>query len=291
VSLLGIWVNGVKQTQLAVQDRAVQYGDGFFTTILLMQGKVFNWPAHWQRIQTSAARLGFPQCDETRLLMQLRQALTELPIEFQAAPLMAKLIVTRGVGGAGYAPLSQPTPCTIWQLVEHPLYREVEDFSRPPTALALGVCETQAAIQPQLAGLKHLNRLDSVLARAELTQLDLPEGVMLNAFGEVVSATQANLFLLKDGCLLTPRLTHSGVAGTTRAQLLRLAPQWGYEVLEQHVTLADIEQADELFVTNALRGLMPVKSLEERTFTVEQATALQKAWCEWQWSQAKELLR
>nr|WP_246261626.1 aminodeoxychorismate lyase [Thiomicrorhabdus cannonii] len=288
--MLGIWVDGVKQTQLAVQDRAVQYGDGFFTTILLMQGKVFNWPAHWRRVQTSAERLGFPAFNEEQLLMSLRQALTELPVELQLAPLMAKLIVTRGIGGAGYAPLSEPTPAVIWQLAEHPLYRQVEDFRQAPQALTLGICQTQAAIQPQLAGLKHLNRLDNVLARAELAEQNLPEGIMLNAFGEVVSATQANLFMLKDGCWLTPVLQYSGVAGTTRAQLLQLVPQWGFEVVEQRLTLADIEQADELFVTNALRGIMPVKVLAERTFGMVQGMDLRQRWCDWQWAQAQELL-
>lgn len=290
MSLLGIWVDGVKQTQLAVQDRAVQYGDGFFTTLLLMQGKVFNWPAHWRRVQTSAERLGFPAFNEEQLLMSLRQALAELSAERQADPLMAKLIVTRGIGGAGYTPPPEPIPRIIWQLAEHPLYRQVEDFRQAPQALTLGICQTQAAIQPQLAGLKHLNRLDNVLARAELVEQNLPEGIMLNAFGEVVSATQANLFVLKDKRLLTPVLQYSGVAGTTRAQLLQLAPQLGFEVVEQRLTLADIEQADELFVTNALRGIMPVERLEERRFAVTQSVALQRRWCDWQWAQAQELL-
>lgn len=289
MSVLGIWVDGVKQAHLAVQDRAVQYGDGFFTTLLLMHGKVYNWPAHWQRIQHSAVRLGFPPCDETALLRQLRLALTALPLEYQVAPLMAKLIVTRGEGGAGYAPLAEPTPRIIWQLATHPLYRDAEHITQPPASLTLGICETQAAIQPQLAGLKHLNRLDSVLARAELAKRHLAEGLMLNALGEVVSATQANLFVLKGKRLLTPLLQHSGVAGTTRAQLLELAPQWGFEVEQQRVTLDEIDEADELFVTNALRGIMPVERLEERHFAVTMGTALRQRWWDWQAAQAREL--
>ncbi len=271
-------------------DRAVQYGDGFFTTMLVMDAKLYNWSAHWWRIQQSIERLGFPDLSEAAIQAQLASAVIDYQAdESSVAPLMVKLMITRGQGGRGYQAQAAPQVTTIVQIAPHPTFRQSADFDSLPAALSLGLCKTQAAIQPQLAGLKHLNRLENVLARNELISQDFSEALMLNAEEEVICATQANLFMVKDKQLLTPKLTSSGVAGTTRYQLPEIAKQCGLIYKETTISLAEVQNADELFLTNALRGIMPVKSFQSRTYQTDVSLKIHQAWINWQHQYAKPL--
>jgi len=291
------WVNGKLQTKLSVKDRGVQYGDGFFTTMLVMQDTLYNWSAHWWRLQESAARLGFPALEESIIRAEIQAVLDEF-IELQSIqkhpniqhenqqaclnPLAVKLIITRGEGGKGYqAPLSV-NPTRIIQITGHPSFEQAVDFSVFQAPIELGVCQTLCAIQPQLAGLKHLNRLENVLARNELLVSNVTEAIMLNAHSEMVCATQANLFLIKGQQLMTPLLVNSGVAGTTRYQMPKIAQVCGLDYHEQTLTLEDLQSADELFLTNALRGIMPIKSFQTKHYPSEQTHLLHQAWVFWQ---------
>jgi 4-amino-4-deoxychorismate lyase len=126
---------------------------------------------------------------------------------------------------------------------------------------------------PTLAGLKHLNRLEQVLARSELRDPSIPEGLMQDGSGRVIGGTMCNLFLVRDGGLLTPRIDRCGIAGTVRDRLLRMARAFGIEAAETDIGRADIDAADGLFLTNALVGVWPVRRVETKTISLDRLPA------------------
>jgi 4-amino-4-deoxychorismate lyase len=142
----------------------------------------------------------------------------------------------------------------------------------PAGAAEVGVsvrwCRATLGENPQLAGIKHLNRLEQVLARAEWDDDADAEGLMCDCRGRVIAGTMTNLFVYAGGRLLTPRLDTCGVAGTVRAVVLRLAAQLDIEVAETDLGVSDVHCADGLFLTNALIGVWPVRMLGGRSFDV-----------------------
>ena len=284
------WVNGQRTSQISAFDRSVQYGDGFFTTLLVTQNRLYNWSAHWWRLQNSAKQLGFPELNEIEVRALIESAYVDFSKESTTkSPLSVKLIISRGVAGRGYQALEQPTITTIVQINLHPGFTQTADLQKVQAPIELGLCSTLCAIQPNLAGLKHLNRLENVLARNELHSSPLTEAVMLNAYSEVVCATQSNLFLIVGDRLITPKLNNSGVAGTTRFQMPVIAKSCGFEYREQVVSLQDLHKADELFLTNALRGVMPVKQFQQTKYSYDRVLQLHNAWSAWQTQNAERL--
>lgn len=237
-----------------VDDRGLAYGDGLFETMRVHRGDVPWWEAHWSRLALGARRLGLPLPDAARV----RAEAAALCVDGGDGVL--KLQVTRGSGGRGYAPPGQAEP--TWILSRHPLPALL------PASLRLHWCDTRLAIQPALAGLKHCNRLEQVLARGECQAVGADEGLMRDADGHVVSATSANLFVLHGGSWATPSVDRCGVAGVCRAHLLR-ALDARVVVLSQ----ADVEGADAVFLCNAVRGILAVARVGVRAFEPHPAVA------------------
>ena len=284
------YANGQPIETISTHDRALHYGDGFFTTLLVVDHWVLNWSAHWRRLNISAERLQFSRLDESQLLQQITQAVVQFDPDGGLTKVV-KLLVSRGVSGRGYAIPENATPLVLVQVSRAPVEVEITsqttkhlpvlNFS-PPMLLQLGVCKTQATVQSQLAGIKHLNRLDSVLAQTEVRQQQHQEGIMLNAFGHVVGGTQSNVFMVKGQTLITPKLHLSGVEGTTRYQLSRLADAFGFVWQEAELSLEALLLADELFLSNAVRGIMPIQQVENQRFSTEQGLVLHQKWNQWQ---------
>lgn len=289
-------INGSLIDSVSVRDRGLQYGDGFFTTMLVTGDQLLNWSGHWRRVQQAGSRLKFPVIDEQALFTQVKQAIavfnyTKSTIESNK---VVKLIFTRGVGGIGYQIPEMPQISTILQVTLAPIKIEREAETHlpifaQPQVIELGLCETLCGIQPQLAGLKHLNRLENVLARSEIAGKGLPEGLMLNAYQHVIGGTQSNLFLIKGHSLITPQLTDSGVEGTTRYQLSQLADSLGLVWQESTLLITDLMQADELFLANAVRGVMPVNLFNKRAYTTIKTLEIHQAWSNWQRDNAVSL--
>lgn len=247
-----VFVGDTRFDAIAADDRGVAYGDGLFETMRAHSGDVPWWDAHWTRLRAGAERLRIPLPDEALVRNESRQLLS-------GEDAVLKLIVTRGSGGRGYAPADDAAP--TWVVCRHPL---------PPAAaegIALRWCETRLAMQPLLAGMKHCNRLEQVLARAEWNDLpaqerDAVEGLMLSTDGDVVCATAANLFVLRGERWWTPPVDRCGVAGVCRAWALR-----ELDAAESRLDVTDIEQADAIFLCNAVRGILPVAKLGGREWT------------------------
>jgi 4-amino-4-deoxychorismate lyase len=171
-----------------------------------------------------------------------------------------KLLLTRGEGGRGYAPPVDAPPA--WVLSLHPLPASQR------SGLRLHWCETRLAAQPALAGIKHCNRLEQVLARAEADRSGCDEGLMRDMAGMPICATAANLLVFLDGRWSTPRVDACGVAGVLRGWLL----DQGVAEIAEHAPAA-VESADALALCNAVRGILPVVSLGARTWLPHPALA------------------
>lgn len=251
------WVNGVSQGRISVHDRGLQFGDGLFETMPVIDGRIPHLDRHRLRLLQGCTRLGLSPPDDA-----LQQELQQAAAGTERAVL--KLIYTRGVSARGYASPRDASPQRI-------LYRSAWPsrlLRHDATGLRVRWCRHRLAVQPALAGIKHLNRLDQVLARAEWDDPDVQEGLMLNPVGEVIEGVSSNLFLVRHERLITPELADCGVSGIMRGRVLELAQEAGMAVSTSSVTQQDVLAADELFMTNSLMGLRPVTRLEDRGFPV-----------------------
>jgi 4-amino-4-deoxychorismate lyase len=234
-------------------NRGLAYGDGLFETMRAHRGALPWWEAHWARLARGGARLGIALPDEAFARAQAA-ALLAAPDAGDSVDGdgVVKLLLVRGGNARGYAPATGALPA--WQLSRHALP------DAPPTGgLRLHWCETRLAVQPALAGLKHCNRLEQVLARAESDAAGCDEGLLRDGDGHVVSATSANLFVLREGRWHTPPLDRCGVAGTCRMHLLV-----ALDAVEARLSVVDVEGADAVFLCNAVRGILPVASVGSR---------------------------
>jgi len=245
-------VDGVEGGGVSPLDRGLRYGDGAFTTVRVHLGRRWLWADHVARLAESCERLGIPWGEP------LRRAIEVETLEMVGDDSgVLRVTVTRGVGGRGYAPAHDPLPTRI--LTFSPLPTAVHG------AIAVRLCRTRVGLAPSLAGVKHLNRLENVLARSEWDDPAVAEGILRDLEGHVVGATAANVFARHGRRLLTPALEHCGVAGVMRRQILeRRIPALGGlvdEVSEAALELEDLRTADELFLTNAVRGVWPIARL------------------------------
>jgi 4-amino-4-deoxychorismate lyase len=247
-----VLVNGVSPsdplTAIGVEDRGLQYGDGAFETALLAHGRVRFLEQHLRRLALGCERLGIVAPDPALL----RSEVQRLSGSVERAVL--KVIVTRGIGPRGYRPSAGGNTTRIVALYPAP-------GLSPTTRLALRWCETRLGRNARLAGIKHLNRLEQVLAQAEWEDETIVDGLMLDTEGELVSGTASNVFLVREGMLVTPDLRFCGVLGVMRAEVLRAARELGIAVSEEPLWPHDVEAASEVFITNAVRGIRSVTEL------------------------------
>ena len=254
---IGVLIDGQPASRIAAEDRGLLYGDGLFETLAVEGGRPLCWARHIRRLRQGARRLALPWQVELASLLK-REALA-LCRERERAVL--KIVLTRGVGKRGYRPPVPAVPTRI--LILGPA--SVPDDGRRH-GVTLRFCATRLAEQPRLAGIKHLNRLEQVLARQEWDDTNVAEGLMLDTRGRVVSGTMSNLFLVRANGLHTPALHRCGVAGVMRAQVLEIARRLRLQPRQTDLTPEDVLAAEELFLTNSLIGLWPVCRLEDRRF-------------------------
>lgn len=240
-----------------VGDRALQYGDGLFETIrLTSSGAAPLWSYHRQRLLQGLVALDFP-IDSWALI---ERAWSALPATARASG-AGKLLVSRGVGPRGYAAPAKPALSLLWQSFEPPVWAG----ARFPQGLKADFSEVLLSRQPLLAGIKHLNRLEQVLARSRFPD-DCQEVVMRDNAGLVTEGCMSNLFVLQQGCWRTPLLTHCGVNGVVRRWLLDTLRSDAIQPEEAELQPQDLLQADALFFCNTLNGIIPVRVLASRRY-------------------------
>ena len=263
-TLLQSCINGEPGGQVAATDRGLLFGDGVFETIAVRAGRPCFWARHMARLQAGCHRLGITAVDADQLRAEADQLLQAIA---PGARCILKVIITRGTGQRGYRPDPAARPTRILQLHDWP-HSEPGD-----TGIRATLCALRLGNNPQLAGIKHLNRLEQVLARAEWDEPDIREGLLLDQAGRVIEGTMSNLFLIKDGVLSTPDLTRCGVAGIMRAVVLEQSAAQGIEVRVCDLGLDDVFQADELFVCNSLIGIWPIVALNSNLYPRGAVTA------------------
>ncbi|HQU16317.1 MAG: aminodeoxychorismate lyase [Chromatiales bacterium 21-64-14] len=266
-----ILVNGRETDQLPVADRGLQYGDGLFETLMVRDARPLHWERHLARLTADCTRLAIPAPDPDRLRREAAQVCQD------AAAGTLKILVTRGAGERGYRP---PPPSAgvqatrILALYPAPAYPEAHRREGVVTR----ICATRLGINPALAGIKHLNRLEQVLARAEWDDPAIPEGLMLDLHGRVVEGTMSNLFLVRDGTLITPDLARCGVAGVVRAIILEQAAARGIPCQVRDVAAEELTGAEEIFLCNSLIGIWPVCRIDRHTYTSRSLTLRLAEW-------------
>lgn len=251
-------VNGQVDTSLNTLDRGLNYGHGVFETMKITSGRPLLWHDHLSRLLSSCERL---KISIETLQADLENDLLSLPALDQA---VLKVIVTAGVGGRGYQAPVGSMPTRIVQVFSYPSY--------PDQPALLGIkarwCQIQLSSAPLLAGMKHLNRLEQVLARSEWSDQDIREGIVCGSDGFLAEGTMSNLFVVRDGVLKTPLLSNYGVEGIMRNHLLQLAHAAEIPVEVAPLSKEDLLTADEVFFCNSLIEIWPLRQLEQQSFTI-----------------------
>ncbi|MDP6967662.1 MAG: aminodeoxychorismate lyase [Gammaproteobacteria bacterium] len=260
-------INGQPATNLSLADRGLAYGDGVFETIALQGQQLQLWQAHWQRLQHGLHRLGI-EVDTSELQQQLRQDIQQALQGWSQVQGVLKIIVTRGIGGRGYAPPATPQLTRIVQVSLWPDGRA----SLPEQGVCLHLCRHVWGHNPALAGIKHLNRLDQVLARQEWSAADRHEGLMLNQAGHVQSGVMSNIFVEHQGRLYTPLNDGAGIDGIMAAQVMAIGQAKGIQVHQQAISMDFLQHSDGVFLTNSLNGIWPVVGIADQAYKITAMT-------------------
>lgn len=237
-------------------DRGLAYGDGLFETMAVLNGKIRRLDLHLDRLMEGCRRLKITPPDPDAI----RNDLEALRPDADRA--VAKLIVTRGPGARGYLPTGNSESTRIVGIGPWPDYPAANHTE----GVAVRSCQLRLGENPLLAGLKHLNRLEHVLARMEWEAGPWDEGLLTDTSGSVVGGTMSNVFCVRGDTLLTPALRRCGVKGVMRRTVMELAPGQGLEVEESDFAPGLLNESDEIFLTNAVFGIWPVRQLDQRRF-------------------------
>ena len=254
-----ILIDGQRQDTLPATDRGLHFGDGVFETMAVDAGRALCLERHLARLTAGCSRLGIVAPERAILEAECARACHGIDRG------VLKVLVTRGTGGRGYA-VEEGAPVT----------RIVARYPWPPYAadsrnngVAVRICETRLGRNPRIAGIKHLNRLEQVLARNEQDPDRRAEGLMLDDRDYVIEGIMSNVFVYRDGRLCTPQLVECGVAGIVRDLVLETAEQvTGSPPRVEALSVDDLLSADECFLTNSLIGIWPIKSIEQRAVPV-----------------------
>ncbi len=259
-------INGIAADYISIHNRGLHYGDGLFETILCFAQKIYYWELHYQRLKTSADKLAINCPSAQQLLQDIKNILIDV-----SQPCVIKIILTRGNSQRGYQyDKSASSSRIVMRSAINTAYSSL--LSKKLLSGHLFLCEQQVSINQSLAGLKHLNRLENVLARNEWqdtvakSDRHYIDGVMLNHYSHVIEGSMSNLFAVKNNVLMTPDLSLSGVNGIMRQLILDLADNIGIPAVVENMTLDQFMNAEELFISNSLSGMKSVCCFNNKTF-------------------------
>jgi 4-amino-4-deoxychorismate lyase len=252
-----ILVNGTPAESIPATDRGLAYGDGVFRTFRAVSGEPLHWRRQFNKLADDCARLNIV-CPPATVLLAEARAVARAQGQQQS---VVKIIVTRGSGTRGYASPRRPTPLRAVGATPQARAPRVQG------GIKVHLCRLRLAQQPALAGVKHLNRLENVLARSEWRDAGTREGLLLDQQGLAIGGTMCNLFIVENKALFTPLLDQCGVAGVTRARVMALAENLAIPCHVTRLPLQRLLDADEVFFVNSVIGLWPLAHLHERTWT------------------------
>ena len=249
-------VNGEISDQVPITDRGLQYGDGVFETLTVIEGNPQLWDAHMQRLLAGCKRLHIPEPDLELIRQEVQRLLTN---NSSPSKQIIKIIITRGSGQRGYRPPDPVLPTRIIALLPFPDYPN----NYWTAGVKITICKTRLACNRRLAGIKHLNRLEQVLAHTEWDDPEIIDGIMLNNDQYVIEGTTSNLFWVNQGQIYAPDLSECGVEGVMRNHVIKLAKELQLSTNIGHYFIEDLMAADEIFLTNSVHGIWPVRQVDE----------------------------
>jgi 4-amino-4-deoxychorismate lyase len=255
-------INGAESSEHSVLDRAFAFGDGVFETILFVGGKLAFERFHVERLQEGCRRLSIA-IDVERINSDITVALNRLDA-FSVERAVVKVTVTRGVGGRGYAVMDSVLPTLIIGVFPQASITA----SHAQQGVAMLLCEHRLSSNPVLAGIKHLNRLDNVLAKIECQQANKDDGIVCDQSGRVVEAVSSNVFVRFQAQWVTPLLETCGVLGVTRRVIMENL----LDCKEAHITVEQLLAAGEVFVCNSVNGIWPVRKIADVDYKVGDTT-------------------
>lgn len=248
--------------RLAAITPATLYGRGVFTTLAVHNGHPFLWQEHWARLMLHAdlAKVSRSLIDEETTRARLDRLIKANKVREGRA----RITLLSNAGREGFWSLKDEgeAPETLLLIMTG------EPHAPPAEAIALTVSPYRINTLSPLAGVKSVNYLEHIIALEEARARDFHEAVVMNERGEVVSATMANIFWVRDGTLHTPALQTGALAGTTRARILELAEDLGIPIVEGVNELAQVGDANEIFLTSAGLGLCIVTTFDFHHYTV-----------------------
>lgn len=263
-----IVVNGAASGALSAMDRGLAYGDGVFRTLRLRGGAPLAWQDQYRKLEHDCTALAIACPSDPTLLGEVERVAHHEPDG------IAKIIVTRGSSQRGYVFSGRGSPTRVVMSSPYPFERR--DLAG--AGIRARLCALRLAHQPALAGIKHLNRLENVLARQEWHDPDIAEGLLRDGDGNVIGGTMSNIFIVENGALATPDLCRAGVAGVTRERILRCASRSGVACQVCDITVERLLRADEVFVVNSVIGVWRIRELDGRAWDTGPYTERARQW-------------
>tara|TARA_B110000014_G_scaffold264336_1_gene265046 strand:+ start:435 stop:1232 length:798 start_codon:yes stop_codon:yes gene_type:complete len=252
-------INGIETQNVAANDRGLAFGDGLFTTGLIEQGELIDLKAHLERLEQGSAQLGIPKVMRNELISYIEKAC--LPHK----KAVLKVIITAGLSHRGYARSKDVKPTCIVTVSSFPPTYETLMSS----GITLGVSKNKIGLSTMLSGLKHLNRLEQVMIKEELSKNVFDDILVLNIHDEVIESSSSNFFYHVDGAWFTPDVTYSGVNGLMRQKILNTIAGIGVK----NTFIEDIENASAMFVCNSISGIIPVYSYLDKKLSMDVVSA------------------
>lgn len=269
-----ILINGESRKTIEVADRGLQYGDGLFETIAVINNQPIFLDQHIDRLKIGCHKLHIPFPNLGQLRLEIHQLCCDLSSVLPSGKAVIKLLVTRGSGGRGYRQPDLIEATRVLSLHSFPHYPE----NYGQQGVKVRFCDTRLGLNPGLAGIKHLNRLEQVLARAEWNDPDIQEGIVLDINDYVIEGTMSNLFYVKNNTLYTASLHQSGVAGIMRDTIIALSSRHNLSVIEHAFTKDTLLSADETFISNSIIGIWPIKQIGDTFYKVGPITQQIQNW-------------
>ena len=262
MSVSSIIINGEYNDHLSSLDRGVLYGDGVFETIAIKQGQPQYWQKHLQRLRKGCEVLKLSGLDEALLEAEFTEIIKD------DAQCIIKIIVTRGIGARGY------------KITQQPISRIIQKFPWPnypssyyESGIDVTLCNFKLAHQPNLAQIKHLNRLEQILARSEWED-EFQEGLVCDVNNYVIEAISSNVFFQMDNELITPDLKYCGVAGIMRDNVMEYCDANELALTVRNFSLEEIDSISGMFACNSIIGIWPVRRFQHlslpKTAIIEQ---------------------
>ena len=255
-------INGKFVDELAAHDRGLHYGDGLFETITVENMQLLCWDEHLKRLERGCIKLNIAVPDKNLLKNEVSELINT---ESQG---VIKIIISRGQGGRGYKILENIAPTRIISL--YPWSYQYDQNSS--SGVKTRICKYRYAKNPLLAGIKHLNRLEQILARSEWNDNSIAEGIVMDSENYIIEGTMSNIFCIIGKTLYTPDLSECGIEGIVRGKIIELASNLKFNVEIKKMPLGFLMNAEEIFMCNSIIGVWPVNIIDETKFSKHKKT-------------------